>query len=125
MGPKGWRTRYENELARKLWEAGFVVCRCPASGGSRKSYPCLDLFAWSPRTRELIAVEVKSSSKCSDSECLRRMLTESEAGKAVELLKRGVRVLVALRYRGRWLWFSLVANEKEWTLKGADPPVFA
>ena len=105
--PKRWRTRYENELALKLWESGFVVCRCPASGGGKKRYPCLDLFAWCPKSGKLYAVEVKSSSECDSEECLERMITQAEVEKARELEKRGVIVLLALRNRGRWIWFEL------------------
>ena len=111
MKPKRWRTKYENELARELWKAGFIVCRCPASGGSKRSYPCLDLFAWCPRTGILYAIEVKSSSRCNDEKCLTQMLTQQEKEKMEKLRERGTIVLVALHSKGKWLWFVVRDGE--------------
>ena len=106
-----WRIGAERELAKILWDLGYVVCRCPASGGSRKAYPCLDLFVWNPGNGELWAVEVKTTTKeDADVKYAVSLLSKDEKEKIQRLRKRGVKIAIALRKNGKWKMWELGDN---------------
>jgi len=52
-------TRFERELLRMLWDAGFAAIRVPASGAM--SYPSPDIIAGNGRRYLAIEVKMRSS----------------------------------------------------------------
>jgi len=119
--PPRRRTSYENELASLLWKTGYVVCRCPQSGGGKKRYPCLDLLVWDPKTGKAYAIEVKTTNREDVFiEDALKMISETEKEKMEMLRKRGVDIVLAFRKRGKWRLF-LIADDGIREFRGERP----
>ncbi len=93
-------SRYENELANMLWDAGFAVVRAAASGRStRRRQP--DLMA--ALDGVVLVLEVKAAVSGGPV-----YLEKSRAAALREIAERaGGLALVAVRRRGRWLFYRL------------------
>jgi len=106
MKSRRWRTQYERELEKLLWDSGCFALRTPASGARRKRVPALDVAAFDPHTCTVIYFEVKSgkSDPC-------RQVSEKQRNVAKILKRRGARVLLAW-HNEKWRFFDLLTCEE-------------